>query len=126
MPFKDKSKRRQWDLDRYHRKRREAIEILGGKCTKCGSDAKLEVDHIDPMTKVSSAFWCWSIARRDKELAKCQVLCSGCHLAKTRAYAKTDPRIKTTPSHKPGCQCAAHRRARSLEMSVVLEKRRAS
>lgn len=120
MPYKDPSRQRQYHLDRWHAKRREAIALLGGKCVECGSTGELEVDHKDPALKVSSNFWCWSKARRDEELAKCQVLCSRCHLAKTSAYMKTDPRLVTTPSHKSGCICAVHKRARQLEAVAAI------
>jgi len=54
-------------------------------CVKCGSTQSLEVDHIDPALKVTHSVWSWSIPRRTIELAKCQVLCTECHKAKTRA-----------------------------------------
>ena len=54
-------------------------------CVRCGSTESLEVDHIDPALKVTHSVWSWSIPRRDIELAKCQVLCTVCHKAKTKA-----------------------------------------
>lgn len=54
-----------------------------GPCKKCGSTEQLEVDHIDPSTKVTHKVWTWSCERRKNELAKCQVLCKSCHREKT-------------------------------------------
>lgn len=56
-----------------------------GPCRACGSDYRLEVDHIDPAEKVSHRIWFWSDERRAAELAKCQVLCRRCHSKKTGA-----------------------------------------
>jgi len=54
-----------------------------GPCQRCGSWTDLEVDHIDPATKVSHAVWSWSKPRRMRELEKCQVLCRVCHQKKS-------------------------------------------
>lgn len=53
-------------------------------CIQCGSVENLELDHIDPRTKVSHSIWSWSESRRLAEIAKCQVLCQTCHKQKTR------------------------------------------
>jgi hypothetical protein len=49
----------------------------------CGSRDHLEIDHRDPGEKLSHRIWSWSPARRDAELAKCQVLCRKHHHAKS-------------------------------------------
>jgi hypothetical protein len=55
------------------------------KCVKCNEDhpACLEFHHLDPNEKeigISLAVSnCWSIARIEKEMKKCIVLCSNCH-----------------------------------------------
>jgi hypothetical protein len=93
MPYKNPEDRRAWARaharpnssyvrDRY-KKRRDAWFSENGPCHKCGSWANLEVDHIDPSTKISSKFWGWSTERREAELAKCQALCRPCHIDKT-------------------------------------------
>lgn len=43
----------------------------------------MEVDHIDPDSKVSHTVWSWTPKRRELELSKCQVLCRKCHRRKT-------------------------------------------
>ena len=74
------------DMRRRHEERmKEAKVALGGKCISCGALENLEFDHVDPATKLSDlsklskarteVFWA--------EAAKCQLLCSPCHLAKT-------------------------------------------
>ncbi len=81
MPWsKDKMRayQRQW-----WRNRRLKWLAENGPCVKCGSSLNLEVDHIDPKTKVSHKVWSWSKPRREAELAKCQVLCRDCHRLKT-------------------------------------------
>jgi len=40
------------ELERYHERIGEALDILGGKCIKCGSLENLEFDHIDPSSKL--------------------------------------------------------------------------
>lgn len=68
------------------RRRREWIDSQGGCCANCGSTEDLEIDHIDPSTKLCNPSQVWSRCRefREAELAKCQVLCADCHKAKTR------------------------------------------
>jgi len=52
-------------------------------CAICGSKEKLELDHIDRLTKVGHKIWSWSKQRRDLELTKCQVLCEEHHSTKS-------------------------------------------
>ena len=70
------------------RKRREAWMLENGPCRECKAWDCLELDHIDPATKVAHNIWSWSDDRRIKELAKCQPLCYTCHKAKTLEYLK--------------------------------------
>jgi hypothetical protein len=62
---------------------RRAAWFAGKQCVKCGSTESLELDHIDPATKVSHSIWSWTAERREAELAKCQVLCRKCHQEKS-------------------------------------------
>jgi 5-methylcytosine-specific restriction endonuclease McrA len=74
-------------LDRYHRRRAQAIEALGGVCARCGFDDTLEFDHIDPSTKefrLARGLAGYSETRIQAELAKCQLLCKECHYQKSR------------------------------------------
>jgi 5-methylcytosine-specific restriction endonuclease McrA len=95
-------------------RRRQAIADLGGKCVRCGSTERLEVDHIDPAAKVSHRIWGWSAEKRAAELAKCQVLCRPCHHKKTGAEKRRPITHGTASGYRRGCRClpcgAANRR----------------
>lgn len=64
-----------------------------GPCTTCGSWEDLQVDHINPNTKVSWGYWRWTKERREEELSKCQALCRTCHLAKTAEEKAKNKRL---------------------------------
>ena len=70
---------------RYSEKREWAINLLGGKCCKCGSTENLEFDHINPEDKkdVIANLLVKSKERLLDELKKCQLLCTNCHYEKT-------------------------------------------
>lgn len=64
----------------------QAITKLGGKCSKCGYDkniAALEFHHKDPKEKEFQLdvrhFSNVNIEKLNKELDKCDLLCSNCH-----------------------------------------------
>lgn len=76
--------RRAW-MNQWIKNRRLAWVTANGPCAQCGSTTDLQVDHVDPSTKVDHRIWSWSEERRLAELAKCQVLCGDCHKAKTSA-----------------------------------------
>jgi 5-methylcytosine-specific restriction endonuclease McrA len=64
-------------------RRYRLIEMLGGKCVRCGATEDLEFDHIDPSTKeftISGLSRAWDALV--EEAAKCQLLCKPCHVAK--------------------------------------------
>ncbi len=93
MPYADPIKAKEYALQyvkRYRQTLRDLWLIDNGPCRECGSWDDLEIDHIDPSTKDPRLFnggsiWNWSAERRSEELAKCQVLCCDCHMAKTVA-----------------------------------------
>lgn len=68
------------------RARRTKWIMENGPCKTCGSNEDLQVDHINPNEKEFNVQYLWSRVKkiRDKELLKCQVLCSKCHLVKTK------------------------------------------
>lgn len=82
MPYKDPAKQRAFALARWNKNRSVWFQA-NGPCKSCGTWEQLELDHMDPTTKVSHRIWSWSEKRRLAELTKCQVLCKGCHQAKT-------------------------------------------
>lgn len=88
-----------------------------GPCALCGSSVDLQVDHVDPAGKAVSATEVWSLAadnpRRVDELAKCQVLCATCHLAKTAAYRRSQMVHGKVMYRIEGCRCEVCRAAES-------------
>jgi hypothetical protein len=80
-------------------------------CAFCGSTRDLEIDHIDAKQKVSHNIWSWSRSRREAELAKCRVLCRGCHQARSlEQKAELQPRRPMEHGTRAtydtwGCRC---------------------
>lgn len=69
---------------RWKDRKRKVIDLMGGKCVKCGYDrdmAALDLHHVDPSTKEYT--WnrlrelCWD--KVVKEIKKCILICSNCH-----------------------------------------------
>lgn len=82
---------RQYMRDRRARVKQEMLDLLGGACVICGTEADLEFDHVDPATKI------FQISGRglDKnravllaEVCKCQLLCGQHHREKTKGDPK--------------------------------------
>lgn len=110
MPIADRMERRAYQRAWLAKRRGEAL--VGASCVECGSVDGLELDHIDPTTKVDHKIWSWSKKRRDAELKKCQWLCGPCHRAKTtvdhRELRAAEPlRIRhgQTSGYRRGCRC---------------------
>lgn len=83
--------RRKYDLNRYHIRRNKAILQLGGKCNVCGSVRNLEIDHINRDSKEFNISVSWGVSEKrfQKELQKCQLLCSQCHKTKSISESVT-------------------------------------
>lgn len=81
MGYRSKERQRQYQRTWIARRRRRWMEE-NGPC-RCGSTTGLEVHHRDPGQKASHRVWSWKRSRREKELAKCVVLCSACHREET-------------------------------------------
>jgi len=64
--------------------KKQAVEYMGGSCKLCGYNkcfTALSFHHIDPETKdfqISGTNRCWEKIK--KELDKCVMLCTNCHL----------------------------------------------
>ena len=71
------------------KRKREAIEFLGGKCYKCGGvyhQASYDFHHLDPKEKEGSIavlLQSYSVdhPKVQQELEKCVLVCSNCHRA---------------------------------------------
>lgn len=80
--------RKKYQRERYHRRRRELIDQMGGECIVCGEKENLEFDHIKSRDKefdVSRKLVSANIETIKGELTKCQLLCKVCHRVKTVA-----------------------------------------
>ena len=108
MPYKDKEKQREYQRTRCALVRKEWFD-KNGPCKECGNEENLELHHVDPKKKVTHRVWSWSISRREKELAKCVVLCRECHINKIR---KPITHGSDSRGYDRGCRCdlckAAH------------------
>lgn len=110
---KDCRNREGYPRERYRRNRANYLE--GKCCVKCGGTENLEIDHIDPSTKKRKGkqnncnMFMWSIAEREEELEKCQVLCHDCHLEKTllenKSKRKNIQHGSKTMYSNYGCRC---------------------
>lgn len=105
MPYANPEQQRNYQRDRVARHRAEWL--ADKSCVVCGSTEDLQIDHIDPSKKVSHRIWSWSAARREAELAKCQVLCWPHHKEKTfRDHHPDGVRHGTAGAFKnAGCRC---------------------
>lgn len=107
MSYKDPDRQRQYQREYCSKRRLKWIEE-NGPC-KCGSKERLEVDHIDPKTKVTHNVWSWTKSKRDEELAKCQVLCYDCHKEKTKQSQRKPPpphgTLRRYKSNTYPCRC---------------------
>lgn len=112
--MRDKAKQRAatW---RWMKQRRDDWFAANGPCTKCGSQADLQLDHIDPKQKIHHTVWSWAEERRKVELAKCQVLCKPCHKEKSNNELRRPITHGTRGGYDRGCrcdQCKAHQSKR--------------
>ena len=86
-------------------------------CISCGTCEKLELDHIIPEEKTSHNIWSWSAARRDAEIAKCQILCKTCHLEKTlKDRAIRNPLTHGLRGYDRMCRCDICKAAKVVKM----------
>ena len=107
MGYSDKTKQADFQNKWMHARRDAWIAGQGGTCSNCGSGDRLEVDHIDRGTKTMAASSIWSRAEnvRAAELALCQVLCYGCHKAKTRSEFIVTEHGTAAMYNKRDCRC---------------------
>ena len=70
---------------KYKAMKKRIVELMGGKCEKCGYNKcldALEFHHKDPSQKefqICSSGGCASFERTLEEAKKCQLLCANCH-----------------------------------------------
>jgi hypothetical protein len=126
MPFASQKARSEYQ-NRWMQERRRNWLLQHGPCVDCGSWRYLEVDHVDPSTKVDHRVWSWSNERREKELAKCVVRCRPCHRKKTaKELGFTSIKHGTYTGyldHK--CRCAICRKFHARQMAGYRARKRA-
>lgn len=101
------------------RRRRAEWFAAHGPCLWCGSSERLEIDHIDPVVKLSNRVWSWSKSRRDIELDKCRVLCYDCH-KKRHATGHGTKRMYLV--HR--CRCEACRHGHAIRRRAERSRQR--
>lgn len=84
MPYANKEDLYKNQTSRWIKRKKDAIQYLGGECEKCGYSkyyGAMHFHHVDPTTKR----WSWDKLRLRKwsdvidELNKCILLCANCH-----------------------------------------------
>lgn len=76
---------RKYQKKRYHGRKKQAIKMLGGKCSVCGTTSGLELDHKDPDKKSFNVTKLWSVPEAEfkREVKKCKLLCKKHHRERT-------------------------------------------
>ena len=116
-------------LDTYNKagrqqRRAKLVEMLGGKCIRCGAVEDLEFDHIDPATKrfaVGSSMsraWDELVA----EALKCQLLCPPCHREKA-VQDRPEPAHSYYRYWYYGCRCPVCRAANAAKSARLRQAR---
>lgn len=118
MPYKDPSKKREYQRRWMAQQRASYIE--GKSCVDCGSTDNLEIDHLDKSRKVSHRIWSWTKAKRDAELAKCVTRCRACHIERHASERRQD---HGQGAYKRGCRCEVCRAANADKARRYLERR---
>ena len=92
------------------KRKKELIDMLGGKCVNCGSKNNLEFDHLEPSQKKFkiSEILDWGELNIKAETSKCQLLCKQCHHQKTLKnleYGAEAPHGSLWRYRKYKCRC---------------------
>ena len=121
MPLKGEAKKiysREW------MRKRRAEWFADKVCAVCGTSENLELDHIDPTTKVTHKVWSWTYTRRMAELAKCQALCEECHKKKSADALRTTHCIRGHLKDGGRCrECDSLRHRRNREAKNLARSR---
>jgi hypothetical protein len=105
-------------------RRARLIEMLGGRCVRCGATENPEFDRIDPSTKVLaisaalSRAWDALVA----EALKCQLLCKPCHVAKAAEDRPDLPHGTYYVYWYWNCRCDLCRAANTRKSAALLAK----
>lgn len=106
MPMKNSIE--QAEYQRKWMAKRRAAYFADKCCARCKSTYNLEINHIDPTTKISHRIWSWSTERRNEELKKCEILCNPCHKDYTAAQREAPCGTRSAYRY---CRCQLCKRA---------------
>lgn len=113
MPYADPERQKRAQREWVAKRRRAFFDDK--HCEACGTVADLELHHRDPNRKVSHSIWSWAEARRLVEIAKCRVLCGGCHSRFHSEARRVEAELRnpcgTYAAYKRGCKCESCRAA---------------
>jgi len=84
MPYKNPAVQLAYQREWMAERRRKALDSRGNACQRCRSRDRLEFHHRNPEEKVSHRIFSRRWESIHAELAKCDLLCSTCHLDFTR------------------------------------------
>ena len=117
---------RRYLKDRYSARMKEAREILGGVCIKCGATENLDCHHVDKSKKeIGIDAACYGAREKFlNELKKCVLLCKSCHSKETNLEMGKSLAEGThgTLSSYRYCKCALCRKAKSEYTSKYYKK----
>jgi hypothetical protein len=109
-------------------RRARLIEMLGGRCVRCGATEDLEFDHIDPSTKLFAV--CAGLSKAwdvlVEEASKTQLLCKSCHVTKG---AEDRPELKHGTYHVYwywNCRCDPCKAANARKSAALRAKRQST
>jgi len=125
MPYKDLRQQRAYQRKWMAQRRQEFL--VGKQCAWCGSTDRLVVHHKDRSQKEEHRIWSWSKKRREKELAKCVVICTRCH---EEHHKEEKRRISsnvvhgTSNTYKNGCRCELCREAQRVHNGLYYRGKR--
>lgn len=124
MGYKDKEKQKEYARN-WIKARRDAY-LIDKVCAICGDTSRLEIDHIDPKTKVTHRIWSWALLRRNEELKKCQILCYACHKKKTISQTLEKSITHGNSGYDRMCRCEICKVAHSIRMKTRNRNKTAS
>lgn len=110
MAYKDKEAQRRYQ--REWRAQRRARYQDGQACFMCGSIENLELEHRDPLLKLSHRIWSWSTPRIESEIEKCDWVCRPCHELKSLLMDIGLAGHGLT-GYRNGCRCDECRQAKT-------------
>ena len=108
---------------RYHSRKKEAIEMLGGKCSVCGTTKNLELDHKNPDNKNFAVTKLWSVPEAEfkREVKKCRLLCNKHHREHT-GKQREKGEVKSVPGKSKYDDSGRRKSARLLSLASRLAR----